>query len=68
MKVICQAKRILKERNLSVKWLSEQTEIKQGHLYDILANRRNNLYVEYAYKISRALGMIIEEVFEFVEE
>ncbi|AZO96112.1 helix-turn-helix domain-containing protein [Halocella sp. SP3-1] len=67
MKIICHAKRYLTKEHNRI-WLSKQTGIKYSHLGDIVNNRHNNTYLEYAYAIAQALGKDIEEVFEFIEE
>ncbi|MFW6007742.1 MAG: helix-turn-helix domain-containing protein [archaeon] len=67
MKVVCKAGEIMERKKIKPKWLSKKTKMSLGHIYDIINNRRNNVYVECAYKISHALGKKIEDVFDFIE-
>lgn len=62
----CKVKSILEQEGKSQKWLSQQSKIHQSTLSGIL-NNTSATSLEYAFRISRAMGRSIEELFEYYD-
>jgi putative transcriptional regulator len=60
-------KEILEDRGIMQKWLAEKAGIDKSTMGNIIKNRYSTS-LEVAFKIARALGLHIEDIWEFKED
>ncbi len=61
--IIFKIKEIRTEKQVSLKHLSEQTDISRAYLYDLENNRRVNPSLRILYDIAQALNVNIKDLF-----